>query len=235
MALYKNYNISGLNMLNSLTNTLPLLAHGLAATLEIFSYTMLLSLVVALFMDWCKFIAPCSIKKIIDGSAFIIRSVPELVFLFILYFGLLAALKLIFGHYINCSPFIAGVITLTLIYSAFLLPVFDGAKKNIADAQKQAAILLGLSKWQQYCLIIKPQSIKHAMPGCVNLAICLIKDTALLSLIGTSEFMNTIQLNAINNQQPFLFYGIACVVYLLICLLLEKLLLNKAQVANWEY
>ena len=192
-------------MLNTLINTLPQLAHGLITTLELVVITIISSISVALILDWIKFSVPSSINKIIDGLTFIIRSIPEMVLLFLLYFGLLAGLKWLCGHYVNCSPFVAGTVTLTMIYSAFLVPVFEGAKNSVSATQLQAACLLGLSKWQQYSLIIKPQSIKHAIPSCINLMICLVKDTALLSLIGTTEFMNIIQVNAINSHQPLIF------------------------------
>ncbi len=213
-------------MFDALIQSLPLLAHGLLTTLELVTITICMSIVFALILDWVTFSSSKTVNKIIDTITFIIRSVPEMVLLFLLYFGLLTSLKFIFGHYVNCSPFISGTVTLTIIYSSFLLPVFTGAKNSVMPAQKQAASLLGLSLWQQYILIIKPQSIKHAIPGCINLTVCLVKDTALLSLIGTTEFMETIQLNAINNHAPFLFYSIACIVYLTISLLLESII-NK--------
>lgn len=219
-------------MLNS--GSLYFLAQGLALTLALGITAILLTLLFGLILDVIQFIAPKSVLKTIDAVAATMRSVPELILLFIIYFGLLSGLKALTGHYVNCPPFLAGLITLVIIYTAFILPVFKGAKNAVSDTQQNAAVLLGLSKWQQYRYVIKPQSIKHAIPGCMNLAVCLLKDTALLSLIGAAGFMNRIQLEAVSSHHPFLYYGLACAVYLTISLTLEKFI-KKAQYATWEH
>ena len=200
---------------------------GLMMTIIAAIVSGVISLCLAIVLDLIQWQSQSVITKSIKTGCQLLRTVPEMVLLLIFYFGILLSLKRLCGHFVHCPPLVAGIITLSLIYTAYLQPVLTGAKQSIAISQQQAASLSGLSSWQQYRWIILPQSIQHGLPAGLNLAVCLIKDTALLSIIGCNELLNRIQLLATSTAKPFLFYALACLLYLTLTIPLEILIRNK--------
>lgn len=156
------------------------------------------------------------LRYVCIGLTSIIRGIPELLVIFLVYFGGSIALAVLFGHYVNVSPFLAGVVALSLLFGAYAAQVFRGAFAVIPTGQAEAGRALGLTRWQIFRLIELPQAWRYALPGIGNLWLILLKDTSLVSLIGLSELMNKSQLAASTTHQPFTFYSIAAIIYLLL-------------------
>jgi His/Glu/Gln/Arg/opine family amino acid ABC transporter permease subunit len=146
----------------------------------------------------------------------LIRGVPELLVLFGIYFGASALFSLIFGQDLQVNAFIAGVFALALIFAAYGAQTLRGAFLAIPPGQREAAQALSLSKWRTFSHILLPQAWRYALPGLGNLWLVLLKDSALVSLLGLSELMNKAQLAASNTHQPFKFYMTAAVIFLLL-------------------
>lgn len=197
-------------------------------TVEIFVITAGISIFLALLIDACEHVLLKQKSKLLAGIIFIIGATPELVVLFICYYGLLYLLKAYAGHYINCPPLAAGIISLSIIYTGYILPILHGSKLAIAKTQVQPAKNLGLSKVQIYKLIIMPQAIKHSLPGLTNLAMSLVKDTSLIFLIGGKELMGITQAEAISSGKIIPLYIAAMLIYLIICSVTEKIMLHLA-------
>lgn len=154
--------------------------------------------------------APC---QIITG---LIRGLPEILVLFFIYYGGAALLTVLLGHTSQINAFVSGVIALSLLFGSYASETLRGAYLAIPAGQKQAALSYGFSNWQTFSKIILPQMWQHALPGLSNLWFILLKDTALVSLIGLSDIMQ-VALNAIGyTQQPFTYYLIAALIYLLL-------------------
>ena len=145
-----------------------------------------------------------------------LRGLPEIVVLFFCYFGGTILLTAVWGHYVGVNAFVAGVIGLGLIFAAYAAQVFRGAFYQIPAGQFAAASAIGLSKRQTALKIVLPQVMHHAKPGLSNLWLTLLKDSSLVSLIGLADTMNNVGLAASQTHQPFLFYGLAVVLYLLL-------------------
>lgn len=152
----------------------------------------------------------------------IFRGLPELLTLFLVYFGLNSALRSLSGASdlpeIALSSFQAGVITLSLVFTAFSSEVFLSAFRAIPHGQWEGGAALGLRKSRVMLLIILPQLIRIALPGLGNLWQNLIKDTALVSVIGLAEILRQTQIAARVTREPFLFFGLACALYLVLTL-----------------
>ena len=83
---------------------------------------------------------------------------------------------------------------------------------------------LGLPKAHTFVQIILPQVWRHALPGLSNQWLVLLKDTALISLIGVSDLMRQTELINTNEHQPFTWYGFAALIYLAITLISQAII-----------
>ncbi len=155
---------------------------------------------------------------------FIIRGLPELLILFFIYFGFAAILTKIAGHYIDINPFVAGVIALSLIFGSYASQVFRGAFLAINPGQIEAGKALGFTRMQIFTRIQIPQAWRHAIPGLGNLWLVLLKDTAIVMLIGLGDLMGQAKIAASTTHLPFTFYLLAAVIYLIITHLSQKII-----------
>jgi len=165
---------------------------------------------------WLRYVAASFI--------FIIRGLPEILVLFFIYFGAAAILSHLLDHYVDISSFAAGVIALGLIFGAYASQVFRGAFLAIDVGQIEAGKAMGFGRVQILTRIQLPQAWRHAIPGLGNLWLVLLKDTAIVTLIGLSDMMNEAKLAASTTHEPFTFYFIAAVIYLLITSVSQKII-----------
>lgn len=164
------------------------------------------------------------LRYLATSIIFIIRGLPELLVLFFIYFGMTAILSHVFHRYVDISPFIAAVMALSLIFGAYAAKVFRGAFLAIDHGQLEAANALGFSDWQSFKRVKLPQAWRHALPGLGNLWLVLLKDTAIVMLIGLSDLMGQAKIAASTTHQPFVFYLVAALIYLLITSASQKIL-----------
>jgi arginine transport system permease protein len=155
---------------------------------------------------------------------FIIRGLPELLVLFFIYFGLSALLSTVFHHYVDVSSFAAGVTALSLLFGAYASQVFRGAFLAIDQGQVEAGRAIGFSRLQIFWYVQLPQAWRHALPGIGNLWLVLLKDTAIVSLIGIADMMNEAKIAANSTHSPFNFYLLTAVIYLCITSVSEKIM-----------
>jgi len=109
----------------------------------------------------------------------IVRGVPLLVQIFFIYFGL--------GKILSLERFVAGVVAISFCYAAYLAEVFRAGIQAIPKGQTEAALSLGMTKFQLWRYIIVPQTIRLIAPPLVNDFISCLKDSSLVSIIGLRE------------------------------------------------
>ena len=148
----------------------------------------------------------------------LLRGLPEILVVLLVYFGSSELVELLTGEYIEFGAFGCGVFALSLIFAAYASQTLRGAIQAIAKGQWESGTALGLSKGYTFLRIIMPQVWRHALPGLTNQWLVLLKDTALISLIGVDDLMRQAQLINTNTHQPFTWYGIAALIYLLVTL-----------------
>ena len=148
----------------------------------------------------------------------LLRGLPEILVVLLVYFGSSELVELLTGEYVEVGAFGCGVFALSLIFAAYASQTLRGAIQAIAKGQWESGTALGLSKGYTFLRIIMPQVWRHALPGLSNQWLVLLKDTALISLIGVDDLMRQAQLINTNTHQPFTWYGIAALIYLLVTL-----------------
>lgn len=157
----------------------------------------------------------------------IVRGVPELLFILVVYFGGTAAISAAAGRYVEINALAAGVAALTVVFGAYAGEIFRGAIKAIPNGQTEAAMSLGLARWQIWLFVIIPQMVPVALPAFCNLCISLIKDTSLISIVGLIDVMRVAYVGAGSMRAPLPFYLAASAIYLALtslCLISFRLL-----------
>jgi polar amino acid transport system permease protein len=154
------------------------------------------------------------------GNTFttVFRGLPELLTLFIVYYGgqiLLQEIVQVFSdRRIEVNGFVAGFVALGLVFAAYASEVFVGAFRGIGKGQYEAAHALGLRTLPTMRLVILPQLIRLALPGLANLWLVLLKDTSLVSVIALDDLLRKANIAVGATKQPFFFYFVACMIYL---------------------
>ncbi|GKR02813.1 MULTISPECIES: arginine ABC transporter permease ArtQ [Aeromonas] len=151
----------------------------------------------------------------------LIRGLPELLVVLFIYFGSTQVLFLITGEYVEFSPFACGVLALSLLFASYATQTLRAALNAVPPGQRLAAQALGLGKGHTFFRIVLPQAWRHALPGLGNQWLVLLKDTALVSLIGVNEMMRQAQMASASTYQPFTWYAAAALIYLTISLVSE--------------
>ena len=173
------------------------------------------------------------LNLIANSYTTIIRGVPELLVIYLLFFGGTGAVMFvasIFGYneYIEINAFITGAFAIGIISGAYSTEVFRGAIQSIDKGQFEAAKVLGLSKFGQFFQIILPQTLRLAIPNLSNVWQITLKDTSLISVTGLVEIMRQSYIAAGSTRDPLFFYSFAAVLYLLLTFLSMKLI-NKLE------
>lgn len=151
----------------------------------------------------------------------LIRGLPELLVVLFIYFGSTQVLFLITGEYVEFSPFACGVLALSLLFASYATQTLRAALNVVPSGQRLAALALGLGKSHIFFRIVLPQAWRHALPGLGNQWLVLLKDTALVSLIGVNEMMRQAQMASASTYEPFTWYAAAALIYLAISLVSE--------------
>ena len=203
----------------------PLLLQGFAMTLLVSLAAFGVAIVLGLLGAWAK-ISGGRIARAIAGTyTVVIRGVPELVLILLIYYGLPSVVQNgvrylggeAFARFrLDFDPFTAGALTLGLIYGAFATEVFRGALQSVPRGQIEAGRAYGFHGWRLARQIVLPQMLRFAISGLGNVWLVLVKATALISAIQLTELMRTAELGAANTREPFTFYLAAAAMYLAI-------------------
>ncbi|MCS0197725.1 arginine ABC transporter permease ArtQ [Vibrio alginolyticus] len=152
----------------------------------------------------------------------IVRGLPEILVVLFIYFGSTQVLFLITGDFIEVSPFLSGVVALSLIFASYASQTLRGALKAVGRGQREAASALGISQAHAFVRIVLPQAVRHALPGLTNQWLVLLKDTALVSLIGVTDLLKQAQLTSAATHEAFTWYATAAAIYLGITLITQR-------------
>jgi len=159
----------------------------------------------------------------------VIRGVPELLVIYLFFFGGSGAVMYvasIFGYndYIEINAFITGSFAIGIISGAYSTEVFRGAILSIDKGQFEASKVLGLNKYIYFLKVILPQMLRIALPNISNVWQITLKDTSLISVTGLVEIMRQSYIAAGSTRDPLFFYSFAAVLYLLLTYLSMKFL-----------
>lgn len=153
----------------------------------------------------------------------VFRGVPELLTLYIIYFGFQIMMQRLLESVgvkgFSIPPFVAGMVALGIVLAAFSSEVWVGALGAIQKGQREAAAALGLSRSQAFRLVVFPQLIRVALPGLGNNWMVLLKETSLVSVITLQDIMFIAQRGSSNTKEPLLFFTAAALIYLFFSLI----------------
>lgn len=150
----------------------------------------------------------------------IVRIMPQIVWLFIVYFGL--------GSALNLSAISASIIVFSIWGIFEMMDLVRGAIKSIPAHQFQSAASLGLKTYQIYTYVIIPLATRRLVPASINLLSRMIKTTSIVVLIGVVEVLKVaqqiIEISLLNNNYAALIvYGFVFFLYFAICYPISKL------------
>ena len=176
------------------------LLEGFVITCLLFLFTLVLSMPLGLLISFCSMSKFKPLKVLSKTFVWIIRGVPLMLQLFIVYYlpGLLSKTGInVFGKIDNVlyfeygidngGAFIAAVIAFVINYACYFSEIFRGGIESIPKGQFEAGQVLGLTKSQVFKNIALMQVVKRILPPISNEVITLVKDTALARVIGVIE------------------------------------------------
>ncbi len=198
-----------------------LLLTGVAVTLAVTVCAMIVGAILGALLAWAKLSGGLATRVLADGYTVIFRGVPELLIIFLFYFGGSSALSAV-GHvfggqgFIGVPTFLVGVLAVGTISAAYQTEVFRGAFRAVSRGELEAAQAIGMPFLTRFRRIVAPQVLRFAIPGLGNVWQLSIKDSALVSVTGLVELMRTAQVAAGSTRDYFEFYIAAGVIYLLV-------------------
>jgi polar amino acid transport system permease protein len=161
-----------------------------------------------------------TVRAFCEAYTTFFRGIPDLLSLFIVYFGLQALIDRIskalgLTSQIELHAFVAGVIALSVVVAAYSSEVWVAALKSVPRGQHEAAQSLGLDPKKTFFLVLLPQLIRVALPGLGNIWTILLKETSLISTLAVMDLLRAASEASRNTTRPILFYSAAAAVYLI--------------------
>ena len=198
---------------------------GVGVTIALALATLPVGLTIGFFVALGKQSEEKTIRLAANIYTTIFRGLPELLTLFIVFYGAQIGIQSVYAWIvgseavIEVNAFVSGMIALGVVFSSYASEVFLSAFRAIPKGQYEGGWSIGLSGWHTMRLIILPQLIKIALPGLANLWLILLKDTALVSAVGLADILRQTGIAARVTKHAFLFFGTACMVYLILAII----------------
>ena len=190
----------------------PWIAKGLGMTLYISIVAMIFALIIGLVVALLRLSKIKAISLI--GHAYIefFRGIPLFVFIIWLYYGLAMVAGL------NFRPMVAGIMCLAMQHGGYLAEIYRSGIQAISKGQWEASYSLGFSSVRTFIKIIFPQAFKIIIPPTANMFVGMLKDSALVSIIGVNELMRQSQMATSLTFRPFEFYTVTALIYVALTL-----------------
>jgi His/Glu/Gln/Arg/opine family amino acid ABC transporter permease subunit len=190
------------------------LLDGLRTAAEVAAVALALSVIVGLLLALMRMSRP-PVSWLAAAYVNVFRGVPALVSVIWVYFGL----SLVVG--VTFSTFQAGVIALTLLYSAFIAEIYRAALGAVPKGQREAGLALGIHPVRVFGSVTLPQATKIAIPNIGSMFIGMIKDTSTFTVIGLTEVVRVTQNINSTYFQPFVLYTGAAALYVAVAFLVD--------------
>lgn len=192
--------------------TVPML-QGMVITLSVFAVTIVCSLPLGFMFTLMARSRIKPIKSLAKGYIYVVRGTPLLLQIMFVYFGL--PLLPVVGDYLIFGRFTAACLAFCMNYAAYFAEIFRGGLLAIDKGQYEAAKVLGLTKLETMIRVVIPQMIRVCLPAISNETITLVKDTALVTVIGVAEILHYAK-TAVNRDGDTFAFLVAAALYLLI-------------------
>lgn len=201
----------------------PALLRGLLVTLQISFGAFLLGLLIGLGVASAKLNGPRPIAALARGYITLGRAVPELLLILLLYYAGSSGLNQLFAWLgygeVRLNGMMVAIAVLGLVQGAYASEIFRGAIQAIPYGQIEAARAYGMHGWRLFSRVTLPIMAPNALAGMANLWVNLIKDSALISVVGTSELLYTARQAAGSTRHYLTFYLTAAALYYVLTVL----------------
>jgi polar amino acid transport system permease protein len=200
-----------MDLLNDFYTTILFLLQGLGVTVSVTVIALAVGFVLGVLMAVLRVYGNRPLSALAAGYSVVVRAVPVVVTIFILYF--------VIAQVVDLSPFLAGSLALGFASGAYQSEIFRGALQSVAPGQMTAARAIGMSRMQAIRHIVLPQAVRLALPGWGNEATLVLKDSTLVFAVGVPEMLRRAQYVSSRTLEPFLAFGAAALLYLALTVL----------------
>ena len=202
----------------------PLLLKGAVVTVLLALTTLPFGFGAGLLLALLKMAPSRPVRIMCDVYTTFFRGIPDLLALFIVYYGLQALLDTLARHlgdgwHVELNGFVAGVVALSMITAAYSSEVWLGSLRAVPPGQAEAARSLGMNGVRVFRLVVLPQLLRLALPGLGNVWTILFKDTSLISTLAVMDLLRAASEGSRATVRPLVFYGAATAVYLVVGIL----------------
>ena len=207
--------------MNSIWEYRNLLFEGTLVTVPLALGSLALSLVFGLIGATAKLSKHRVSQKIAGAYTTLIRGVPELVLMMLLFYGGQQLLNDVgewtgWWDYLELNQLTAGIFSIGFVYGAYMTETFRGAILAIPRGQIEAGIAVGMTNWLIFRRITWPQMVRYALPSFTNNWLVLVKATALVSVIGLHDLVWNASTAGRSLREPFTFLFAVLVIYLIL-------------------
>ncbi len=206
--------------------------------LRVFAASLVMATLLGLIGSAAKLSKIRIAKAIANAYTVVFRGTPEMLVLLIIYFGsaiTLTTIAQIFDpeiKFVDIPPFWAGALAIALVVGSYMTETFRGAFLGVDPGQVEAARALGISNFQTFIYVRTPQMWRLALPNFGNHMLSLMKDTALISVIGLEEIVFVAEMATTVTLKPFTMYFIVAVIYLAISTVITLTVAGLEKYAN---
>lgn len=199
----------------------PDMLMALGVTVAVAVTGMALGAVFGLAGAACALSRRLALRWLARAYVTLLRGIPDLLIIYLFYFGssqILTAIGAAFGAtgFIGAPTFVIGAAAIGIVSGAYMAEVFRGAILAVPTGQIDAAAAYGMSRSQCFRRITLPLAARIALPGLGNVWQMVLKETALISVVGLVELMRQAQIGAGSTRLPFSFFLTAAALYLLV-------------------
>jgi len=199
---------------SSLLGYCEYLVGGAALTVELAVSGYLLVLIVGAGWALIRRLGNPVMNTVWRVYASIFMGVPAVLVMFLFFYAggpTVAGLVGLFGWQarVNVTPFGAGLAALTVVQGAYAAEVIGGAIRNVSRGQFEASRALGIRPYQTWWYVIMPQVARLALPGLTNIWVSVLKETALVALVGLNEIVMRSRTASGATKEPFVFFILA--------------------------
>lgn len=206
-----------------------LLMQGTLTTVTLALSGLVVAVALGLLGAWGKLSGSRAGLRAANTYTTVVRSIPDLCMMLLLYFGgqtLLNQLGQATGlwDYLEINQFIAGTITIGIIFGAYMTETFRGAYQSIPKGQFEAATAIGMTPMATLRTVTLPQLMGYAIPSLGVNWMVLLKTTALVSIIGLQDVVWYALSAGRTTRNPFTFFLAVMVIYLILTFFSELIL-----------
>jgi polar amino acid transport system substrate-binding protein len=207
--------VSGVSRFEAARRYLPSLLRASLTTIVLSCVSMALAVCLGMMIASGRVYGHSLVRGLLTGYVELTRGTPILLQLFVLYYGLAAAIRL--------PAFIAAFLGLALNYAAYESEIYRSALEAVGRGQLEAARTLGFTEWQILRLIRGPQAFRLALAPMTNDFVALLKDSSLVSVLTVVELTKQTQIFATNLGSWVLPGALCAALYLAMSLPLSAL------------